>query len=207
MYFIKTSPINYADDNTICATGKNLTECLQNCKDDVEQSLLWFRQNQLQAKPAKFQFLHTSDEQNISFTCDNVSLDCENDVKLLGVHVDRQLKFTMHVNLVIRKCARQLNALRRKSKMLNCKTKLLICHSFIEATINYCPLVWVNRNRTDMKRLEKVDKRAWQLVFGKNFTYDELLQKAKACTIEVKWKRQLVEEVFKAVHGLAPPYI
>jgi len=58
-----------------------------------------------------------------------------------------------------------------------------------------------------MKRLENVNKRALRLVFGKNFNYDELLCRAKSCTIEVKWKRQLAEMVYKAVHSLAPQYI
>ncbi len=64
------------------------------------------------------------------------------------------MKFTSHVIEVIRKCAYQLNALKRKSKILNTKTKMLIYHSSIDANLNYCPLIWMNGNKTDMKTLK-----------------------------------------------------
>ncbi len=34
-----------------------------------------------------------------------------------------------------------------------------------------------------------------------------LLKKANTCTTETRWKRQLVTEVYKALHGLTPSYI
>jgi hypothetical protein len=207
VHFLDAAPINYADDNTICSIGKTITECLHKCKKEVDQSLSWFSQNQMQANPAKFQFLHTSTEDDVSLTLNELEIDSEPQVKLLGINVDKNLKFTTHVNVVIRKCARQLNVLKRKSRLLNTKTRLLIYHAFIEANFNYCPLVWTNRNRTDMKRLEKINKRALSLVFGRHFTYSELLSKAKTCSLEVRWKRQLVTEVYKAVNGLSPQYI
>jgi hypothetical protein len=207
VHFLDAAPINYADDNNICSIGKTVTECLHKCKKEVDQSLSWFSQNQMQANPAKFQFLHTSTEDDVSLTLNELEIDSEPQVKLLGINVDKNLKFTTHVNVVIRKCARQLNVLKRKSRLLNTKTRLLIYHAFIEANFNYCPLVWTNRNRTDMKRLEKINKRALSLVFGRHFTYSELLSKAKTCSLEVRWKRQLVTEVYKAVNGLSPQYI
>ncbi len=113
------------------------------------------------------------------------------------------LKFTEHVTGVIRKCGFQLNTLQRHSKLLNTKTKLLIFHSFIQANLNYCPLIWINRNRT-----ENVQKRALRIIFNSRISdYNDLLKKANTCTIETRWKRQLVTEVYKAVNGLTPSYI
>ncbi len=79
-------------------------------------------------------------------------------VKMLGINIDKKLKFTSHVTEVIRKCTYQLNALKRKSKILNTKTKMPIYYAFIEANLNYCPLIWMNRNKTDMKNIENVQK-------------------------------------------------
>ncbi len=62
------------------------------------------------------------------------------------------------------KCAYQLNALKWKSKILNTKTKMLIYHAFIEAILNYCPLIWKNRNKTDMKHIANIQKRALGMV-------------------------------------------
>ncbi len=35
---------------------------------------------------------------------------------------------------------------------------MLIYHAFIEANLNYFPLIWMNRNKTDMKNIENVQK-------------------------------------------------
>ncbi len=39
-------------------------------------------------------------------------------------------------------------------------------YSFIQAILNYCPLSWINRNRTDMKRIENVQKCTLKIVFN-----------------------------------------
>ncbi len=51
-------------------------------------------------------------------------------------------------------------------------------------------------------------KKALQIVFNDRISdYSDLLKKANTCTIETRWKRQLVTEVYKAVNGLTPSYI
>ncbi len=81
-------------------------------------------------------------------------------------------------------------------------------HAFIEANLNYCPLIWMNRNKTDMKNIENVQKRAVRMVFNDySSSYQELLKRSKTRALEIKWKRQLVTEVYKATHHLTPPYI
>ncbi len=49
-------------------------------------------------------------------------------------------------------------ALKCKSKILNSKTEMLKYRTFIEANLNYCPLIWIIRNKTDMKHIETVQK-------------------------------------------------
>ncbi len=49
---------------------------------------------------------------------------------------------------------------------------------------------------------------AFRMVFNDySSIFQELLKRAKTCTLEIRWKRQLVTEVYKATHNLTPPYI
>ncbi len=41
--------------------------------------------------------------------------------------------------------------------------KMKVFNAFIWTNLYYCPLVWMNKNRTDLARLEKVQKRALRL--------------------------------------------
>ncbi len=75
--------------------------------------------------------------------------------------------------------ARQLNALRRQSIVLNALAKKKVFNAFIRANLNYCPLVWINRNKIDLARLGKVQERAVRLIFNdKMSTYIDLLRRA-----------------------------
>ncbi len=59
-----------------------------------------------------------------------------------------------------------------------------------------------------MKHIENVQKWALRMVFNDySSSYQELLKWAKTCTLEIRWKRQLVTEVYKATHNLTSPYI
>ncbi len=106
------------------------------------------------------------------------------------------------------KCACQLNALHRQSRVLNVLAKKKVFNAFIRANLNYCPLVWINRNKTDLARLEKVQERAVRLIFNdKMSTYIDLLWRAGVPLVLIRWQRVLTSEVYKALHGLSPLYI
>ena len=53
LYFVRSSVVNYADDNTICVTGETLDDCLNSCVTDIDISLDWFGRNQMQLNAGK----------------------------------------------------------------------------------------------------------------------------------------------------------
>ncbi len=87
------------------------------------------------ANPSKFQFMTTGDS-NVITTLRDVTIEQDNYVKLLGVNIDKKLGFKLHVNEVIMKCACQLNAFRRESRVLNVLAKKKIFNAFIRANLN-----------------------------------------------------------------------
>ncbi len=81
-------------------------------------------------------------------------------------------------------------------------------NAFIRANLNYCPLVWINTNNTDLARLEKVYERAVRLIFNdKMSTYIDLLRRAGVPSVLIRCQRVLATKVYKALHGLYPLYI
>ncbi len=126
----------------------------------------------------------TTGDSNVILTLRGVTIEQDNNVKLLGVNIDKKLDFKFHVNEVIRKCAHQLNALHRQSRVLNVIAKKKVFNAFIRANVNYCPLVLINRNKTDLARLEKVQERAVRLIFNdKMSTYIDLLWRAEVPSV------------------------
>ncbi len=59
-----------------------------------------------------------------------------------------------------------------------------------------------------MKRIENIQKRTLKIVYNdRTSDYSELLNRAKICTIETRWKRQHVTEVYKVMNNITPSYI
>ena len=70
------------------------------------------------------------------------NIDCEDEVKLLGVTFDFKLTFNSHVSHICKKVSQQLHVLKRIGNNLSKLGKLTIYYSFILLNFNYCPLVW-----------------------------------------------------------------
>ena len=64
-----------------------------------------------------------------------------NDVKLLGITLDNNLKFDKHVSDIYSKANRKLNVLTRVVKSLPFKKRCFLFKPFIESQFKYCPLI------------------------------------------------------------------
>jgi hypothetical protein len=114
----------------------------------------------MKVNPDKFQAIaigNKSHSENISFNLKGNIIKCEDEVKLLGVTIDFQLKFnTHHIAHTCKKSARQLNVLKRVGNYLNRLGKLTIYHSFILSNFNYCRVTFAtNRTQKRWKRYRK----------------------------------------------------
>ena len=110
----------------------------------------------MKVNPDKFQAIAIgkyTQSKNISFNLNGNgnNIKTEDEVKLLGVTIDYELKFNSHITNICRKAFRQLNALKRMGKYLNRLGKLTIYHSFILSNFNYCPVIWHFCSEADTK--------------------------------------------------------
>jgi hypothetical protein len=114
----------------------------------------------MKANPEKFQAIaigKQTKQQNLTFTIDGNKIECESEVKLLGVTI--QLNFNEHVSNICKKASRQLNVLKRIGTQLTKLGKLTIYYSFIMSNFNYFPLVlvllWRNEYQKNRKKYRK----------------------------------------------------
>ena len=97
----------------------------------------------MKANPEKFQAItigKQTKQQNLTFTLDENKIECESEVKLLGVTIDFQLNFNEHVSNICKKATRQLNVLKRISTHLTKLGKLTIYYFFICPTLTIAHL-------------------------------------------------------------------
>ena len=65
------------------------------------------------------------------------------EVEILGIKIDKNLNFNIHIKSTCRKAGQKLSAILRISSNLNMKQEKLLYKSMIKSQFNYCPLVWM----------------------------------------------------------------
>ena len=182
-YFVKKGTLyNYADDNTLSYGHPDFNVLTSVLESESNVLINWFKVNKMQANPDKFQVLAVGKktfDKNMKICIQNSTLSCEETVKLLGIEIDYQLNFDIHISSICRKASQQLNILKRLGRYLDRLSKLTIFHTFILSNFNFCPLAWHFCTDKNSNKLEKVQERALRFVYNDyTSSYINLLEKA-----------------------------
>ena len=145
LWLTKSDLHNFADDNTIAVTCKNLDDLLHTLEKEWESAVDWFRKNNMIANSDKFQaiIMNKRRENQIAHQLkiyDN-EIETTKSVKLIGIEIDNQLSFNQHISKLCSKAAMQLNAICRLAKFMGNKEKIAMINSFVYSNFNICPLV------------------------------------------------------------------
>ena len=126
-------------------------------------------------------------------------------VKVLGITIDNNLTFNVHVSNLCKKASQKLHALARVSGYMNLGQRRTIMKSFINCQFGYCPLVWMLHSRTLNNQINRIHERALRIVY-KDYaaSFDELLSRDGTVTVHERNIQILATELFNIVNGDAP---
>ena len=150
--FISTNVCNIADDTTPYACDMDLPTLLHNLESDVASAITWFDANCMKSNQSKCHFLLTSTgpprgpsglPEHMWIKVGDQILWESPQVKLLGVTIDKNLKFDQHIINICKKASAKVTALSRLIKIVPLKKKRILMKSFIESQFSYCPLIWM----------------------------------------------------------------
>ena len=165
----------------------------------------------MKANPEKFQYIisHKNGHRQLtSLKVLTVEIQESPSVNLLGVLIDNRLCFNDHIDSLVCKTSRQVNALCRFCRYLSEERKLLMVKTFILCNFMYCSAVWHFCGKTNAHKLEKILKRALRFVFSDySSSYEALLERAGLCSLEEGRLKGYACELFKARNGLAPSFL
>ena len=88
------------------------------------------------------------------------NLEIAPSVKLLGIQIDSQVNFNMHINNICKSTAKQLNALIRLNCFLGIDEKKVLVNSFVLSNFNYCLLVWFISSTKSSKKNRKSSEKS-----------------------------------------------
>ena len=121
-----------ADDTIVYCHGKTAGEVKQKLAVGFQTAVQWFQQNRLKVniKKTHSMFLgrkkRRSEIEQLCVKHDGQTLRNEQTAKYLGVFLDDKLTWEQHIDSVSKKVSRSLAVLRRVSKHLTLKTRMVL---------------------------------------------------------------------------------
>ena len=85
--------------------------------------------------------LIVSSNEHVSMKLDNIELENSNCERLLGAEIDSKLNFKEHLDEIIKKASRKINALFCIIPYMDIAKRRLLMNSFFTLQFNCCPLV------------------------------------------------------------------
>ena len=204
--------LNFADDNTISAAENTIEKLISTLEQDSQAAIDWFKINEMIVNPDKFQATVVKKncrmKDSYALNINKQTINSENCIKLLGIEMDNTLSFDKHISNLCKKASNQLNAIGRIQKYMGFKEKEVLLNSFVLSNFNYCPLVWHFRSSKSLKKIEKIQERALRILYNDSTSdYNQLLNKFRKASMEVKRLRNLALELFKTLNHLSPEYM
>ena len=203
-----THVCNFADDTTLNACDLDLHNVLHELEDNSLTAILWFENNYMKLNQSKCHFLTCGSTEHLWVKVGNEMIWESQSEKLLGMTVDKNLNFNLHLKGLCKKVSQKVSALARIVGFLPFHKRHIIMKTFIESQFSYCPLVWMFCSRSMNNRINHIHERALRLVYQDYVTtFEDLLKKDNSLCFHHRNIHQVAIEMFKVKNDLSPPFM
>ena len=191
---------NFADDNTLYTCCESLYKAKFLIESQCSLIIDWLKDNLMTMNPEKCQIIILGQKaipENFSVEIDNILRKPVLEVTLLGVTLDNKLNFNSHTSNICKEASKKLSALLRVGNWLNHSQKTTLINSFFCSQFSYCLLVWMFCSKEANNEIEKLHKRALQIIhYDFSSSCDDLSMKDNSATIHVRNLQLLLTEIF-----------
>ena len=96
----------------------------------------------------------------------NTTIESSEDIVILGVTLDKHMKWNKHVSNVIRNCKFHLRAFYRSVKFVDLDEKRLLYNTCLASRLSYADIIWARCNIAQAKKLQTIQNMAARSIMG-----------------------------------------
>ena len=202
--------MKFADDSSFEGVGKNKDELERVMNMEMAKISKWFINNKLTLHPDKSRFIIHSRDKLIKISLDGKEIKrCgyglqEESVGLLGLQIDENLDWKVHIKKVENKISKGNYLLWRHGKKMDVKLKKVIYESFIRCHLLYCLPIWGGAKQIVLKQLNKLLHKSWSKIGGKKIHTLNRLEKYQILKLEDELAIQESKILWKWDNGKIP---
>ena len=172
----KLNLILFADDTSAFLVGMNFMDLFNCMNQELEQLSMWLHVNllSLNVKKSNYVLFKTRSKRVLESSIpiiriDNTELCRATNVKFLGVIINENLSWHMHIELVTNKVSKVIGIISKVKWLLPASTLKLLYTGLVLPYLNYCNVVWAGGYRTKLKPLLLLQKRAVRVICGVHY--------------------------------------
>ena len=161
----------FADDACLSLDGNDPISLEQQINQELENVVLWMKQNKLFLNFEKSNFMIFSKklnkDANFSIKLGDVGLKRVNETKYLGVILDDKLSWEPHLKHLKNKLIRQCYALHKIKDFININILKQVYYTLIYPHLQYAITAWGNTNKTYLQTIFIMQKSILKIILSK----------------------------------------
>lgn len=197
----------YADDAYVVVSAESETELKEKLENTLKMHFDWLKSVGMECNLAKTELITFFDGE-IEITIDNANVKSKENIKALGLTLDKKLSWTEHVERVIKKCRGLMYGLRYVRNNVELEVMKSVIRAQVISRISYGAAVWSHRLSYIMKtRLKSAYYKILRVVL-RDFDFKHncaalLLMTGQEDIISILFKRTSVA-LFRMVSTILP---
>ena len=179
-YSVKNAKVSiYADDTSLALQSKNISQLTAALNDDLRNLYLWLKGNKLSLNVARTQSLLISTkhrqavmkEEAVTLARDicNAPVEVAENIKYLGVYIDKCLEWKKHSQEISEKVSRSLGVIKYCKRFLPFDTLKCLYNSIVDPHFLYCCPVWGVVGASEINHLQKLQNRAARIITSSRY--------------------------------------
>ena len=166
--------ILYADDTAMYTSCGSNVEMMMTLNIDLSIVSEWLRANKLTVNVNKTKYVvfgsrhQLQDKPDLNLNISGQKIERVSTMKYLGVLLDDLLNFEEHIEYVVNKSTKKLGILRKSREFLPRKTSILLYKSLVLPHIDYCDLIYMTANESQLHRLQLIQNVASRIILKAN---------------------------------------
>ena len=207
----------FADDGTLHTSSVHLPTITTSINADLDNFSDWCDDNDMKKNTSKSKALFLAYKNTANkimeappiLTIRGEQIQISETEKLLRVHVNNTLTWSVHIEATLKKCNSLLYLLNRIKQYINVPTRKLFYNAYILPHLDYCCSIWGNANTELMSAVIKFQKRAARSILDKpiDTPSEQLFAELKWMEFPVRVTYQKAILMYKIMHNLTPPHL
>ena len=208
MMYADDSQLNIIMRQSYRATAlEDLTLCIQ----DI---MSWNVSNMLKCNPKKTEIIHFSSRFSLANPIPSIKVgDCSitpsNEVKDLGVTLDRHLTLKTHINNICRSASRSIHQIGKIRNFLSRSATERLIHAFVSSKLDYCNSILLGLSSYELEKLQRLQNTAARLTVTtkKSAHVTQVLKSLYWLPVKERIIFKILLVTYKILHGFAPAYL